>query len=210
MVLINPLFPSFFFNKSYKHNIGSSTHKRSKRNLPLILTRMWEIQKFRFIDKSNDKPFQFSINQFFPPALAVEGMESVPSVCVSVSALTAERFEVRTQNLVDACTLIISRMSLKVKVIGQRSRSPCWKTWIFDTSDGMAHVDSLSWHKMSFDVTPWYHDVSMGQEYWQGGHVAGGRVNAQAFFRNRPSFQNLFFNTVHYFVVFNTCMSILF
>ncbi len=37
---------------------------------------------------------------FFPPALAVEGMESVPSVCVclSVSALTAERFEVRTQN----------------------------------------------------------------------------------------------------------------
>ncbi len=66
----------------------------------------------------------------FPPASAVEGIKSVPSVCVcvsvclSVSALTAEPFDIQTRNLVEALTLQISRMSLKVKVIGQRSRSP--------------------------------------------------------------------------------------
>ncbi len=40
-------------------------------------------------------------------------------VCLSVAALTAEPFDVKTHNLVDALTLIISRMSLKVKVKGQ-------------------------------------------------------------------------------------------
>ena len=64
----------------------------------------------------------------FPPASAVEGIKSVPSVCVcvcvSVSALMAEPFDIQNQNLVEALTLIIFRMSLKVKVIGQRSRSP--------------------------------------------------------------------------------------
>ncbi len=61
----------------------------------------------------------------FSPASAVEGMELVPSVCVcvSVNALMGELLDVRTQNLVEALTLIISRMSLKVKVVGQRSRS---------------------------------------------------------------------------------------
>ncbi len=59
---------------------------------------------------------------------AVKGMESVPSVCVcvclTVSALMAEPFDVQTQSLVEALTLIISRMNSKVKVIGQSSRSP--------------------------------------------------------------------------------------
>ncbi len=103
------------------------------------------------------------IKAIFPSRVRGRGYGIGPvcvCVCLSVSALTAQRFEVRTQNLVDVCTLIISRMSSKVKVIGQRSRSSCWKTWIFDTSDGMAHVDSLSWHKMSCDVTPWRHDVT--------------------------------------------------
>ncbi len=45
-------------------------------------------------------------------------------VCASVSSLTAEPFDVRTRNLVQALTLTISWMSSKVKVIGQRSRSP--------------------------------------------------------------------------------------
>ncbi len=66
---------------------------------------------------------------FFPPVSAVEGIKSVPSVCVcvcaSVSSLAAELFDVRTQNLEWGSTLTISRMSLQVKVIGQRSRSPC-------------------------------------------------------------------------------------
>ncbi len=40
-------------------------------------------------------------------------------VCQLVSALTAEPFDIQTRNLVEALTLIISRMSSKVKVIGQ-------------------------------------------------------------------------------------------
>ncbi len=40
-------------------------------------------------------------------------------VCLYVSALTAEPFDVETQNLVEALTLIMSRMSLKVKAKGQ-------------------------------------------------------------------------------------------
>ncbi len=59
----------------------------------------------------------------FPPVSVVEGMESVPSVCVSVYALMAEPFDIRFQNMVEALTLI-SWMSSKVNVIGQRSRSP--------------------------------------------------------------------------------------
>ncbi len=64
----------------------------------------------------------------FPPASAVEGIKSVPCVCVcvcsSVSALPAEPLKIRTQNLVEGLTLTISWISSKVKVIGQRSRSP--------------------------------------------------------------------------------------
>ena len=64
---------------------------------------------------------------FFPPASAVEGIKSIPCMrlCVylSVSALLAELFDIQTQNLVDGLTLTISRMSPKVKVIVQRSRS---------------------------------------------------------------------------------------
>ncbi len=36
----------------------------------------------------------------------------------------AEPFDIQTRNLVEALTLIISQVSLKVMVIGQRSRSP--------------------------------------------------------------------------------------
>ena len=58
---------------------------------------------------------------FIPSRVAVEGIKSVPSVCVcvSVNALTAEPFDIQTRNLVEALTLIISRMSSKVKVKGQ-------------------------------------------------------------------------------------------
>ncbi len=65
---------------------------------------------------------------FFPPASAVEGIKSVPSVCESVcllvSALTAQSFDLGSRNSVWGLTFIKSRPSLKVKVIGQRSRSP--------------------------------------------------------------------------------------
>ncbi len=35
-----------------------------------------------------------------------------------------------------------------------------------------------AWHQ---DVTSWRPLTTFGQEYWQGGHVVGGRINAQVF-----------------------------
>ncbi len=81
-------------------------------------------------------------------------------VCQLVCALTAESFDIRTRNLVEALTLIISRMSSKVKVIGQRSRSPGWKTWFSKFQMAELHRASLSWHLTSCDVTAWRHDVT--------------------------------------------------
>ncbi len=50
-------------------------------------------------------------------------------VCLFVSTLTAELFDIWPRNLVQRLTLIISRTTLLVKVIGQRSRSRGKKTW---------------------------------------------------------------------------------
>ncbi len=105
------------------------------------------------------------VDPLFPPASAVEGMESVPSVCLSVSALTAETFDIQTRNLVEALTLIISQMSLKVKVIGQRSRSPGWKNMISEVSAG--------WITQSqFVITPdvmWRHGMTSYDVTWRHG-----------------------------------------
>ncbi len=70
---------------------------------------------------------KFSAEDIFPSLVSGRGYKISPvclCVCLLVSALTAEPFDIRTQNLVEALTLIISRMSFEVKVIGQRSRSP--------------------------------------------------------------------------------------
>ncbi len=50
-------------------------------------------------------------------------------MCLSVSTLTAEPFDVRTQNLIETLTMTISRMRLKVKVARL-------KNVIFGVSDG--------------------------------------------------------------------------
>ncbi len=103
------------------------------------------------------KKFSQFVHISFHPVSAIEGMESALSVCVSASALTDEIFDIQTQNLVEALTLIISRMRYteptasqhkefstkrrnaplqsyrrqarksKVQVIGQRSRLPGWR-----------------------------------------------------------------------------------
>ena len=52
-----------------------------------------------------------------------------PCVCLLVSAIPPEPFNIRTQNLQESLTLTTIRMSLKVRVICLRSRSPGWKTW---------------------------------------------------------------------------------
>ncbi len=141
--------------------------------------------------------WSFAFGMFFPPASAVEGIKSVPSVCLSVTTLPAKSLNVWTQNLVEGLTLTISRISSKVKVIGQRSRSLGWKTWFSDFQigwPGQVHFvisDDIMWWTTDVmwrqGTTSWCHMTSshllttFGQEYWQRGHVAGGHVNAQAF-----------------------------
>ncbi len=59
---------------------------------------------------------------FIPSCVSGRGHGTGPvCVCahVSVSALLAEPFHIRTRNLVDGLTLTISRMRLKVKRKGQ-------------------------------------------------------------------------------------------
>ncbi len=65
-------------------------------------------------------------------------------VWVSVSTVTAELFEVRSRNLVQGLTLIISWTSSMVKVIGQRSRSPSKN--ISDTSHFSIESLRQVWH----------------------------------------------------------------
>ena len=67
---------------------------------------------------------------FIPSRVSGRGYKIGPvcvRVCVHVrllvSALTDEPIAVQTHNSAEELTLTISRMSLKVKVIGQRSRS---------------------------------------------------------------------------------------
>ncbi len=101
-------------------------------------------------------PQKGNIHPFSPPASAVEVIKTVPSVCVcvclSVSALTAEPCVVWSQNLAQGLTLIISWMSSKMKVIGQRSRSPGQKTW-FPGFFSFEWTDTKPWHMVWHHVT---------------------------------------------------------
>ena len=102
---------------------------------------------------------------FLPPASAVEVIESVPSVCVSVCQ-HSHNWTVLTQNLTCRSTWTISRSSLMFKVIGQRSWSPGEKMWCLANSTDFfliwkAWYKTLAYHVISghlvmpqLDVTP--------------------------------------------------------
>ncbi len=89
---------------------------------------------------------------FLPPASAVKVMFSVPSVHLSVNTLTAEPFDIRTGNLVEGFIWKVSRTSLILKVIGQRS--PSQKTWfsrhIKGENECSVYLFTLLWHIMSY------------------------------------------------------------
>ncbi len=97
------------------------------QNRCLFMARCWPLGHGTYFTLKLPWTFSFWSKpvrwMFFPPASAVEGMESVSSVCVSVwvsvNTLTAEPFDIWSQNLMEALTLIISWMSYKVKVKGQ-------------------------------------------------------------------------------------------
>ncbi len=77
--------------------------------------------------------FSLSMYSIFTPSVS-DGCNSFGtfSVCVCVClALTGERTNIRTWILVWRSSGRISSSSLKVKVIGQRSRSPGQKTFFF-------------------------------------------------------------------------------
>ncbi len=75
-----------------------------------------------------------SFRQYFPPASAVTGIKSVPSVCQSVcpsaSALTAEPCDLPTYNLVWGLPLMISWMRSKFKVTRLKK---CFCVFWFDS-----------------------------------------------------------------------------
>ncbi len=123
----------------------------------------------------------------FPPASAVEDIKSVRCVCPSVrpsvrlsicllfSALTVERFDIRTRKLVGTLTLMISRTSSKV--IGQRSRSSGWKTWFYKVADEAVLMNNVTrwWNSTKVwchgvtsrhDVTAWHHSLCYGLTMW--------------------------------------------
>ena len=82
--------------------------------------------------------------------------------------------------------VIKSRPGLKVKVIGQRSRSPHWKTWLTFWWCDLCRLCRfiLTWHFALCNVMAWRHDghfMTLGQGYWQGGHFMVGHFNTLAF-----------------------------
>ncbi len=96
--------------------------------------------------------------QFIPSRVSGRGYKIgpvCPSVCVCllVSSLTAEPFGLGPQNLVLRMSLVISQPSSKVKVIGQRSRSPHWKTRFLDDVMCVDCADPC-WHDI------WHHVMS--------------------------------------------------
>ena len=127
---------------------------------------------------------------FLPPVSAHEVIEPVPSIHLFVYTLKPEPFDVRTQNLAQGCTLTISRGSLMVNVIGQRSKSPGWGMWFFSNFThffGFGWSNTKHWplvwpHDMwHHSVTSWHHRLaSLGRtdyEIFQHGRC----VNARAF-----------------------------
>ena len=111
---------------------------------------------------------RYMMSPFLPPASAVEVKESVlcfsvsvflcfcVSVCQFVSTLTAIPFDVLALKLVQRLTLITSQITLMVKVIGQRRRSPGWKTWF---SFNFTAFSCFVWHATLLWYLLWQHDV---------------------------------------------------
>ncbi len=96
-------------------------------------------------------------------------------VCQCVNTLMPEALNLWSRNLVQGLTLMISRRSSMVTVIGQRSRSQGQKMWLQQFSDFSAWIHNASlmwWHVMvprrhvtSHDVT-WRHMTSRNVTAW--------------------------------------------
>ena len=104
---------------------------------------------------------------FFSPPLVVEGIKSVPSVCVSVSQHSAGwALWSRISKSGIGNDFEQSRSSLKVKVIGERSRSPGQKMWFSRFQmDWPVQIHFVIAHDIRWchRVTSWRHLTSLGK-----------------------------------------------
>ncbi len=114
----------------------------------------------------------------FPPASAVEGIKSVPSVCPSVRLPVIQHshgWTVWHTDLKFGGAVDLDNISDEFEGQGQRSRSPGWKTWFPKFQMAELHRASLSWHLTSCDVTAWRHvtsryDITMSRDVIVGRH----------------------------------------
>ena len=105
-------------------------------------------------------PWYQTVSTLFPSSISGRGYKIGP-VCVSVSE-RSYTWTVWCRNLEFGAGVDFDNIS--DKVIGQRSRSPFWKTWFsyfFLWCDlCRLHRAILSWHLTSCDVTARRHDVT--------------------------------------------------
>ncbi len=95
-----------------------------------------------------DQKCKISGHCIFPSRVSGRGYKIGPvclCVCQLVSSLTAEPFNLGSRNWAQRLTLMIPWPSLMVKVIGQRSRSPFWKTWFSDFFFTVWRLDIIWW-----------------------------------------------------------------
>ncbi len=129
----------------------------------------------------NDNDFSSHYSLFFPPASAVEGIKSVPSVCLSVrlsvcpsvSALTPEPFHVRTQNLAEVRRSMGQEywqggrrgragqrsgvfMKNKIILINSYELLSLQNTWFIGAYDSSWSFERNVWHKY-FNTLFWFH-----------------------------------------------------
>ena len=124
-------------------------------------------------------------------------------VCVCVSALTAELIEVWSQNSTEGLTLMTSRTSLMVKVIGQRSRLPGQKRWC----SGVSHLgDHVKIPELCYGIM-WRHDVTSVTSFdvkWR--HRSKDRFGTREVQQHFSVFFSIIFSLKIYVNVLHSCM----
>ena len=120
---------------------------------------------------------QCHISSFLPPASAVEVIKTVPSVCVCVclsvclfvSALTAEPFDIGSRNLAQGLTVMISWTSSMVKVKGQghQVKKRDFLDFVIWVSRCQTQAYGVTKDSIIYGVTSWHHMTSLHDVTWR-------------------------------------------
>ncbi len=116
-------------------------------------TKKW-ISQFRVQKHQHPYVYCLGLCILFTSCISDRGYSNDP-VCLSVSALTAEPFDIQSGNLAEGLTLIISRMSSKVKVTQLKT---CLYVSCFTSLFSMGLCVMSQHHVWSRDVTTSRHD----------------------------------------------------